>query len=648
MNQYIQNSNKLKEAIKKRLIIAKNEIDDAEIESEKNILDEFINLSVDNIYQTINLIINSSVDRIFHQAVIDRIIENRDIGLNQYSISILRLLSEISCNKYPTNIEDNDYWYWLEHTEVKKFLSDEKHYCEVSLEYSHATLKPGKFNSRIWPREASIKEVILWLTKSKDKATRDWANQLNNNPDWPPPFIVVKEQISQNEIIESSYYENILETLKDYNNKEYERLKSQIYEDENVQKLIAFCLIYLAEKDVIEKRDSPIFRLDTTNASFKTFNGLSKIIDENIYGKLTPENLVISEEDEILLLIPEYNKPSQIQLTLPLKGISNEEIIQIISERFNYFTLRNYLAILTLMSTKGGAIGKVLWTLDDHLFSLNEPSWRRKPEQRNKVRESIRLLTKLKLAIRVKLPNKSGWVTQQIISIENNREFVNDNWDLEAAVFILHPELNKGVRAENGNIGTNFFPLNTSLPTLKEKEFGQALKLAPHIACRMRWQFMDDKDSGKEPRPYITYSGHSLYKAASIPLSSKRHKRSVNRLRKNLDELIKKDIIGHYEWVDGPAWGLNSNCRINWPQRAKDILLHEVLPSELYPINLPTNGFELKEWRNSLRLSQSELANTIGVSLRTIKRSETEKATLPLGPSLRKALPKVQKVPKKA
>ena len=90
MNQYIQNSNKLKEAIKKRLIIAKNEIDDAEIESEKNILDEFINLSVDNIYQTINLIINSSVDRIFHQAVIDRIIENRDIGLNQYSISIRR------------------------------------------------------------------------------------------------------------------------------------------------------------------------------------------------------------------------------------------------------------------------------------------------------------------------------------------------------------------------------------------------------------------------------------------------------------------------------------------------------------------------------------------------------------------------------
>ena len=123
MNQYIQNSNKLKEAIKKRLIIAKNEIDDTEIESDKNILDEFINLSVDNIYQTINLIINSSVDRIFHQAVIDRIIENRDIGLNQYSISILRLLSEISGNKYPPNIEDNDYWYWLEHTEVKKNFS---------------------------------------------------------------------------------------------------------------------------------------------------------------------------------------------------------------------------------------------------------------------------------------------------------------------------------------------------------------------------------------------------------------------------------------------------------------------------------------------------------------------------------------------
>jgi DNA-binding transcriptional regulator YiaG len=113
-------------------------------------------------------------------------------------------------------------------------------------------------------------------------------------------------------------------------------------------------------------------------------------------------------------------------------------------------------------------------------------------------------------------------------------------------------------------------------------------------------------------------------------------------LRATLDELVRRNALGRYEWQT-EAWTAAAVCKLYAPQWARDRVVHQVRPAEAARALPPpqATGQTLKAWRKGKRYSQVQAAKALGVSVATVERAEAPASvSKPLGKALREALAK--------
>lgn len=299
--------------------------------------------------------------------------------------------------------------------------------------------------------------------------------------------------------------------------------------------------------------------------------------------------------------------------------------------------LRHWAAILRLLSIEGAREGKVKWTMERHLEAIGaSKECREDATYLRDVGRVVELLTKLELAVYA--PDGTLRLREQILSsarkIDRRR---GSTWSLEGMELSIHPLLYSGVRKDNGNAGSNWFPQTEALAKLDHIRHPHAIALGLVLPIRWRWDWGDGRDC-------TSLSGAKLLETAGIPCDKlRRLSEAWRKARSMLDKLQEIGALGRVEW-EGEAWTLSGICRLYPPQWARDRTVH-ALPAIEAPVlppavrNVPATGAELVTWRKAQGLTQAEAAKRLHVGLRTIKRAETSNAT-PLGWALRKAFGK--------
>jgi DNA-binding XRE family transcriptional regulator len=307
--------------------------------------------------------------------------------------------------------------------------------------------------------------------------------------------------------------------------------------------------------------------------------------------------------------------------------------------------LRHWAAILRLLSIEGAREGKVKWTMERHLEAIGaSKECREDAVFLRDVGRVVELLTKLELAVYA--PDGTLRLREQILSgakkIDRRR---GSTWSLEGMELSIHPLLYSGVRKDNGEAGSNWFPQTEALAKLDHIRHPHAIALGLVLPIRWRWDWGDGRDC-------TSLSGAKLLETAGIPCDKLRRLSDAwRKARAMLDKLQEIGALGRVEW-EGEAWTLSGICRLYPPQWARDRTVH-ALPAVEAPVlppavrNVPATGDELLTWRKAQGLTQAEAAKQLHVSERTIRNAETDPAA-PLGWALRKAFAKQPAPPQPA
>lgn len=341
--------------------------------------------------------------------------------------------------------------------------------------------------------------------------------------------------------------------------------------------------------------------------------------------------------DRLEILAPDGRA---IQLTLPYgddapshgsNGTSNlqDAVIRTLQQWQGPEGIRHWAAMQRLLSVEGGRSGSVRWSLESHLSALGYAERnRRDPQVRRRVAAQVEMLTRLELAVYA--PDGKLRARAPLIAVTTKYDALHGSeWSLEGMELRVNEWLYRGVRdPETGELGTAWYPAPIELAQIDHSKFPFAIVLGLILPMRWRW------DLGQ--RDYCVLKGSSLLSTAGIRYSHHDPGRAWETLRNNLNELMQRGGLGHYEW-DAHPWTLDGACRLYPPQLARERTLHGLKPNELPPPPPVMTGEELLSWRRAKGWSQSIAAKELGVSVITIKRAERTPRT-PLGPSIRKAL----------
>ena len=209
------------------------------------------------------------------------------------------------------------------------------------------------------------------------------------------------------------------------------------------------------------------------------------------------------------------------------------------------------------------------------------------------------------------------------------------DWRLEGLVLQTNEALYSGVRnLKTGKLGNNYWPVPPALAQIDHVRHPYAISMGLLLAIRWRWAMNKGQN-------YIALKGENLARLAGVSIDRHNPLRTLNILIRELEELQKKNIVGHWEW-NGEI-SLDTVIQI-WPSDwSTSLVTGERRLEEAYSEpDVPTTGAKLKEWRKNRGWSQQQLAEELEVTRRTITRAEKkEKLSKRVITFLRKAKQKL-------
>lgn len=372
-------------------------------------------------------------------------------------------------------------------------------------------------------------------------------------------------------------------------------------------------LLYLAEQEVDQDRRRPVLAVDANREHHDLLTGWGGLDkpSHQTPGHV-PQKWATRSEDRVWLEL--FAPGLSTQLTLPLDGMAiHDELIRSLKQLADWEGVRNWAALLRLLSVEGGRAGWVRWTLDDHLAALGyNPSWRRNPETRERVARMVEMFTKVELGVRTE---SREWERRPLVLVgsrfghlEGSRALL-DGMELQ-----INPLLYRGVRnLETGEVGRYWFPTVPEVAQLDHRIYAPALMLGLLLPIRWRW------DLGE--RDHTALSGQNLLSTARITHRKHRPGETWDRLERNLDKLVELNALGRWEADDGGR-ALDAVYRLYPPQWALDRLRHHVPVLESKPDELPKTGDELRAWREGKGWTQAKLARALGLNRQTVVNAE--------------------------
>ena len=395
-------------------------------------------------------------------------------------------------------------------------------------------------------------------------------------------------------------------------------------------------VLYLAESAVREGSRKPAMAIDAGKVHNQLVGGMRdwpKDGRRHRGGKL--ENARVLREDvieRVELLAP----GSVVQLHLPMPEFEGmqDHAIEALRRLRGARGLRHWAALLRLFSVEGGRSGTYRWLLDEHMAAMGYDERQcRDPHIRNESAEEIEALAALELAIYTQ-----GGVLRERrrLLLETGRfeRLVGSEYKLDGIEFQMNQQVFGGVRASTREIGHKWMPAPVELAKIDHVRFPYAHALGMLLAIRFRWRLDEHGD-------FVALSGENLLKLAGSKFEKIRAERAWDKLRRNLDVLVKVGQLARYEWnTEADAWSLAGVCRIWSSQWILDRVVRGVLPEEKPPDrDKPVTGAELKKWRLKRGWSQHETATRLNIGQSAISRAEARPEE-PLSPKLRTAFEK--------
>lgn len=481
----------------------------------------------------------------------------------------------------------------------------------------NAVLGNGHYNDKYyrpmeWPREAAVNDVLNWITEGQEPRDREWAKKLLARKDWgvgtrtaAKPFDVVKQPGDGN------FFSMAV--------------------DGDAYRLLAFAWVYIANKDVQKVASASFMGISTTREHHALLSSMRDMPKDPMRHR--GDSAEVSTFDGRVEIIAPDGSNRPIQLTLPSEGF-NDDIVMAIRTWRGAEGLRNWAAIIRQL-TDGGRTGTFKWTLDAHLRALGKEDWSRKPKKKADVSRLVELLTKFELVVYDK--NNRVRARAPLLHVVDGVKFDTrdgdeDPWSIGGMMLKINPWLYHGVRnSKTNDIGSNWFPQAASVAMLDHVNYEAAITLGLLLPMRWRWNWGDNRAS------FIDITASKLISVAGIKRS--RLDKAWETLERNLNKLKEVGGLGSYEWLNAKNT-LDGMVRLHMPQKAVDHLVHEVPIRELPAATMPTNGAELREWRERRGMTQAQVATLLGVSLNTVEKSEG-KPDKQLGPSIRKAMPAI-------
>ncbi len=324
--------------------------------------------------------------------------------------------------------------------------------------------------------------------------------------------------------------------------------------------------------------------------------------------------------------------PRQYQLALPMGSDRFEvEILEGILHELKEDGLRDWL-IFHRMAAEHGRKGSFVWSWREH---RERTSYDRRIQNDNKgdaeTRDAVvRRLWRFKTAeIRETemLPGGARkWRRIGPFGLIDIPGAIDIGESLELAVIVLNPALYEGTK--KGTTQPNFALLSNEALRLD----GSTLRLGAILSLEMRYR----RDYGG----VVARKAATLWRDAGIRGGKPKRKewpRADVSLANALERLVEAEVISSWSRETGEA-GPDAVYEIRPTAAWCDQLLHAVPPS--LPIarsELPGTGGEFREWREHRGLSQSAVAEALGVGIATVKRAEREPSS-PLGAAIYEAI----------
>ena len=440
---------------------------------------------------------------------------------------------------------------------------------------------PGELGVYEWPSESGLSDVLEWLRKGGRIGKK------------------VVDQFSE------TYALNDPATLTTARGAKW--IGTIPLEDGTHLDFRCAAILHAAELAVERDRARPAIAIDAGKAHHALLSGMVELPKGKEAHRFTT-----TLEGRVELLAP--GRRVQLGLDLSLA----ESLVHQITDWRSWMGLRNWLALLRLLSVEGGREGMVRWTLDAHLEALGFSAHHRtRTELRERIAEDVRFLTTLEIAaygadgkVRERLP------LFHVGSTTERRE--GSRWLTEATDLKINSLVYSGVRSEGGALGRNWHPAPVELAQTDHTRFPYALALGAILPIRWRW----DHDEGR-----TTLNGANLLKLAGITYRKTHPGEAWDKLERNLTELRRIGGIGGWRWRDGSP-SLAGMCELSPQLWMLDRTHHGVAPKELPPGPNVLTGAELRELRKLNNWTQGELAQRLGVSQATVSRAERKAGEL--------------------
>ena len=396
-----------------------------------------------------------------------------------------------------------------------------------------------------------------------------------------------------------------------------------------------FAVLYLADRLGRAIQERPVVRMPTGKGARDVVRAV---------GRRRPVGITRAHRDagEVLLFDGDGH-----QIRLPIRDDAGGlAIVQLVAKTRGPVGVRNWLALLGLFSSKGGATGSVQWTLDEHLQALGIGEVHaRKPAVRELHRDIVRGLTKLWIA---KFDDKGREVWKlPLFLIAGERGARLDNAgnivDLDGLLIQINEYVYSPVRNPvTKELDNRQWPTPAELAQLDHYRDGPAILLGAEVLFMLRPAFEAGGKSHGIARRLMEYAGIPL---TGEPETDERGRPKANagltygtalsRLEETLETLRRIDVIGAWSWKGGRR-ALDGVITFE-PSHLSAVHKAGLLSMDATPPRTdPQTGADLADWRKAKGLSQGDAAARLGVGVRTLERAEAARKK-PVGPALRKA-----------
>ena len=378
-------------------------------------------------------------------------------------------------------------------------------------------------------------------------------------------------------------------------------------------------LLFLAEQEVKDGLKRSAIAVDAGRPHHDLFTGWRTASGKHRRTGSIKARYTASEERVELF---DRTKNKCVQLAIDAEdGSLQEEIIKALRDTISPEGFKHWAALLLLMSKQGARQGWVRWTMEDHLNALGYSDRVRYNQQRlDEIAKVIELFTKLELIVY----NPTGTVRAEspLVHVGTRyKRLEKSRWQLDGLELRINPLLYSGVRnMETGKPGNQWFPVPEELAQIDHIRHPNAIPLALLMAIRWHWDLFQ---GDQQKKYYLALKGKNLLELADMEVGNTNKKRTWIQLERELDELKKIGLLGHWEW-HGQERSQEGVCRFYPAEWLLDRTVRKLRPTEAIPIDIPKTGKELRSWREEKGWTQATLAKHIGVSRKTIIRAESQ------------------------